>query len=357
MNSRVCDCSCHRKDGSIHFEACCNGPRFGSILVTGGSSMIGKPLVELLKQEGFQVFAPTKNEMNCLVLQSCYDYFDKHKPDYVIHLAGFNGGIGFNAKFPADIYMQTAWMALSVLAAASFYSSKVVSVLPSCAYFPGKQYIRNDEWGTPYIANDGEADVLYERNFAKGEPHPSVACHGLSKRILFDYSRQLAKQMKLNAVCCVLNNCYGPHARHDEPERLKVADNLIQKFCDAKANNKKRVEVWGTGNPRRELLFSKDAATGILKVLQHYDDPMEVINIGSGTDISIRDLAEKIRGIVDPEIEIVYDASRPDGQMKKLFDNTKMKSVLRWEPQTSLDDGLKQTIDWYNSYRGYNEIN
>lgn len=352
--SKICNCNCHRCKGILHCVQCCNECyKLGTVLVTGGSSMIGRQLVPLLRDEGFEVFAPSKMEMNCLVLQSVYDYFDKHQPDYVIHLAGYNGGIEFNKRFPADIYMQTAWMALSVLGAASFYSKKVVSVLPSCAYFPGKQYIRNDEWGTPYIANDGVADVLYERNFAKGEPHESVACHGLAKRILFDYSRQLHKQFKLNAVSCVLNNCYGPNARHDEPLRLKVADALIQRFCDTKANGGKTVQVWGTGQSRREFLFAKDAAIGILKVLQHYDDPTEVINIGSGTDVSIKELAELIRDIVDPSITIEFDTSKPDGQMKKMFDNTKMKNLLRWEPSTELADGIKETVDWYNNFRGY----
>lgn len=316
--------------------------------------MIGRALIPILLENNYEVLAPSKDEMNCLMLQMVYDYFDKYKPKYAIHCAGFNGGIEFNRRVPADIYIQTASMALSVLSAANMYCEKVVSVLPSCAYYPGKRYVRQDEWGASYIANDGVADILNERNFESGEPHPSVACHGLAKRILFDYSRQLDKQFKMNAVCCVLNNCYGPYARHDEPDRLKVADNLIQRFCDAKAKNIKQVEVWGTGTPRRELLFSKDAAEGIYKVFQHYDNPHEVINIGSGVDVSIKDLAEKIRDLVDPEIEIVYNTDKPDGQMKKLFDNSKMKELLSWEPTTSLEDGFRETIKWYNEFRGYN---
>lgn len=332
-----------------------------TVLITGGSSMIGKQLIPILKSDGYNVLAPTKDEMNCMVLQAVYDYFDKYKPKYIFHLSGFNGGISFNAKYPADIYFQTAWMALSVLSAASFYSDKVVSVLPSCAYYPYYRRLTIEDGMTKDV-DEIPAQLLCEKEFESGEPHPSVACHGLSKRILFDYSRQMNKQFKMNAVCCVLNNCYGPYARHDEPERLKVADNLIQKFCDAKQKkrstklditDKDPVIVWGTGSPRRELLFSKDAAEGIYKVFQHYDNPQEVINVGSGTDVSIKDLAEKIRDIVDPEIQIVYDTSKPDGQMKKLFDNSKMKELLRWEPKTSLEDGLRETIEWYNKFRGY----
>jgi nucleoside-diphosphate-sugar epimerase len=317
------------------------------VLLTGSSSMIGKQLLPLLQEDGYQVLAPTKQELNCMILQMVYDYFDKHKPDYVIHLAGYNGGISFNQKFPADIYMQTAYMALNVTGAATFYSKKMVSVLPSCAYYPNARY-------PDMIAPNGikiseePAALLFEYKFEDGQPHESVACHGLAKRILFDYSRQLHKQYKFNAVCCVLNNCYGPGARYDEPDRMKVVDSLIKKFCDAKLRGESRVVVWGTGEPKREVMYAGDAAEGILEVFKHYDDPTEVINIGCGYDVSIRELAYMIQDLVDPSIEVVFDTTKPDGQMKKMFDITKMKEKLGgWEPKTDLYTGLKVTIEWY----------
>ncbi len=165
------------------------------------------------------------------------------------------------------------------------------------------------------------------------------------------------QQYKFNAVCCVLNNCYGPGARYDEPDRLKVADALVKKFCDVKINqlNTKKLKrpestvcVWGSGNPRRELLFCGDAAEGILQVFKHYNDPTEVINMGCGYDVSIRELANMIQTLVDPSIQVVFDTSKSDGQMKKLFDVTKMRAKLGgWEPKTDLYSGLKQTIQWY----------
>lgn len=322
------------------------------VLVTGGNSLIGKELLPLLKEDGYQVIAPTKQEMNCLVLQMVYDFFEKYKPDYVIHLAGFNGGIEFNRRVPADIYMQTAYMALNVTGAASYYSKKLVSVLPSCAYYPNQRF---QERGFPI--EELPADVLNEEEFENGLPHPSVECHGLAKRILFDYARQLNKQFGFNAVCCVLNNCYGPGARYDEPDRLKVVDALIKKFCDKKieleSSNKlnvkdKSVVVWGSGEPRREVMFCKDAAEGILEVFKHYNDPTEVINIGCGYDVSIRELAYMIQDLVDPSIQVIFDTTKPDGQMKKMFDITKMKEKLGgWEPKTDLYTGLKATIEWY----------
>lgn len=318
-----------------------------TVLITGGSSMIGKQLIPLVESDGYSVLAPTKSEMNCLVLQMVYDYFDKYKPKYVIHCAGFNGGIEFNRRVPADIYMQTAYMALSVTGAASFYSKKLVSVLPSCAYYPYARYVSPIGHNGMEIKTE-PAELLYEDQFENGAPHPSVECHGLAKRILFDYARQLHKQYKFKAVCCVLNNCYGPGARYDEPDRLKVVDALIKKFCDAKLRGEDKVVVWGTGNPRREVMHCRDAAEGILETFKHYDDPTEVINIGCGYDVSIRELAYMIQDLVDPSIEVVFDKTKPDGQMKKMFDISKMKEKLGgWEPKVDIYTGLKSTIEWY----------
>ncbi len=199
--------------------------------------------------------------------------------------------------------------------------------------------------------------MLFEKDFENGLPHSSVECHGLAKRILFDYSRQLSKQFKFNAVCCVLNNCYGPGARYDEPDRLKVADSLVKKMVDAKYNNQTSVSLWGNGSPRREFIYCKDAAAGIFHTFQVYNNANKVINIGSGEDISILDLALTIRNLVGYEGEILWDTTKPNGQMKKLFCNDKIKT-LNWQPSTTLAEGLKQTIEWYERKAGYvNENN
>lgn len=319
------------------------------MLVTGSTGMIGKALIPILLENNYEVLAPTKDEMNCLVLQSCYDYFDKHQPDYVIHLSGFNGGISFNAKYPADIYMQTAWMALSVLGAASFYSKKVVSVLPSCAYYPYYRRLTIEDGMTKDV-DEIPAELLCEKEFESGEPHESVACHGLSKRILFDYSRQLAKQFKFNAVCCVLNNCYGPGCRANEQERMKVLDSLVQKFVLAKREKLEYVEIWGDGSPLREFTYCKDAAEGILHVFKYYDDPTEVINIGPGTEISIKDLAFKIKEIIGYSGELVFDNSKNNGQLRKRLDCTKFSNIKpQWHPRYTIEEGIKETVCFFEN--------
>ncbi len=338
--TRVCDCHCHLSPGTRHIKACCNMCyELGTILVTGAAGMIGQQLVPLLREKGFTVLTPSKTEMNCLAFGYVCDYFTKNKPDYVIHLAGYNGGISFNDKLPADIYMQNAYMSLNVLAAASTMCHKVVSVLPSCAY-------------SAFDELDEPRSMLFEQDFEKGLPHPSVECHGLAKRILFDYSRQLSKQFKFNAVCCVLNNCYGPGARYNESDRLKVADSLVKKMVDAKYNNQTSVSLWGDGSPRRELIYCEDAAAGIFHVFQTYDNANEVINVGSGEDISILDLALTIKNLVVYEGDIVWNSEMPNGQLKKLFAPYKIQE-LGWQPSISLVEGLKQTIQWYERKAGY----
>jgi len=204
--------------------------------------------------------------------------------------------------------------------------SKIVNLLSSCAYEP--------------------KEILEEKDFLSGTTDESVESHGLARKGVFAYGKFLNKQYGLNSVGVVLNNCYG-YAAFDRPHKLKVADNLVKKFVDAKYNNDKEVVVWGTGNPLRELLFCEDAAEGVVKVLEHYEDNNEVINIGGGKDISIINLANLIKELVGFEGKIVLDTSKADGQMKKLLCNKKMREVLGWEPPTSLKEGLKLTIQHY----------
>lgn len=307
------------------------------VLVTGGSSMIGKQIIPILRNKGYEVLSPDKRQMNCLVWDETVYTFENILPDFCIHLAGFNGGISFNKLRPAEIYNQTATMALNVLEACqSVEVKKVVSVLPSCAY----------SFDKPYLDVRIPRDILKEKDFLDGESHPSVATHGHAKRILFDYSRVLNKQFGLNAVCCVLNNCFGPGARYNEPDRLKVCDSLIKKFVLGKKNNLPQVDLFGTGAPRRELMYCKDAADGIVFVLENYNDPTEVINIGPGTEITIHTLAYCISRLVGYKGKINFDSSKPDGQMRKLLDCSKI-SDLGWRPKWNLTTALQETIAWY----------
>jgi GDP-L-fucose synthase len=304
------------------------------VMVTGGQSMIGGATCTALEKRGAIVDRVPHSECNLLE----YDKIDyriyNFSPNYIIHAAGFNGGLNFNKQFPASIYGKTAEMAINVLCAASVYKiPKVVSILPSCAY----SYQDKEGW---------TREILSEENFTDGAPHPSVECHGLAKRILFDYSRQIHKQYNLNYVCAILNNCYGPRDSFDI-NKTKVVGALVKKFVEAKRTGAPYVEVFGTGAAKREFLFSEDAGEGIVRVLESYDDPTLPINLGSGKEISIKKLAEKISGLVEYDGEIKYLVEYGDGQLRKLLSDVRTKELLNWSPKTRIDIGLMKTIEYY----------
>lgn len=309
------------------------------VLVTGSGSMLGREIVKVLEKRlaiPVQVFHGDwyrylkDNKVECNLLDdSQVDmlFADLGPIDMVINGCGINGNIGYNLSHPATIFGETLYMNMHILGhSAANHVSKIVNLLSSCAYEP--------------------KDILEEKGFLSGTTDASVESHGLARKGIFAYGKFLNKQYGLNSVGVVLNNCYG-YAAYDRPHKLKVADNLVKKFVDAKYNNDKEVVVWGTGNPLRELLFCSDAAEGVVKVLELYENNKEVINIGSGKDISVKNLANLIKELVGFEGEIVLDTTKADGQMKKLLCNKKMKEVLGWEPPTSLKNGLKLTIQHY----------
>lgn len=304
------------------------------IFITGGWSMIGRALMDVIRNEfeeqdiPISMIAPKHNELDILD----YDQFDywlsQYPPDCMFALAGWNGGIQFNKEHPAEIFQKNAQMALNTLSLAHKHNvQKVVSVLPSCSYAHG-------------------SDVLTEMDFLKGPPHQSVECHGMAKRIYFEYSRQLHRQYGRNYVCCVLNNVMGPYDSFDE-SKTKVIGGLINRFYNAKLNNLPEVECWGTGSPLRSFLFSEDAAMGILLTMKTDDYPLQVINIDGEEEVSIKEVAETIADVVGYTGKITWLKEKPDGQMRKKLDTKTMKMTLGWSPQTSFREGIEKTVRWY----------
>jgi GDP-L-fucose synthase len=296
------------------------------IVVTGASSMIGRSVIKQLEViPDIDIVPVYHQDYDLLNIEHC-KYVLKDA-DYCIHCAGYNGNISFNQLYPADIFYRTTMMAMNVLRSAHELGiKKVVSPLASCAY-PNQ-------------------DILKEYDFWNGPPNETVEAHGLSKRNILAYSRQLYKQYKFKSVCLVFNTCYGPYDSFDI-KKTKVVGGLINKFINAKINNDKSVVCWGTGSPRRELIYCDDAAASIINVLKHYDNPNVPINIGTGLDISIKELAETVRDIVGYKGEIEWDLTKPDGQYQKLLDITKYKNTLPQIKFTPIKDGLTKTIEWY----------
>lgn len=297
------------------------------VLVTGSNSMIGRAITTSLNDRGAFVWSVFHEDIDLLNLHQTHHAFQISEPDYVIHAAGWNGGIEWNKMYPADIFYRTSQMALNVLKCCEQYKiNKCLSILASCSY-PNNQ-----------------ESVLREDTLWDGAPNSTVECHGLSKRILDAYSRQLRKQHGLNAITVVLTNSYGPHDSFDL-EKTKVVGALIRKFVDAKNNNSPRVECWGTGNPKREFMFCEDAGEAIVQALERYEDSIP-LNIGTGIEVTIKELVEIIVEEVGYEGEVFWDSSKPDGQMKKLLDTNKMKDTLDMD-LVSLKQGIGKTVKWY----------
>ncbi len=305
------------------------------VLVTGGGGFFGTHLVRRFEQAGAQVCAPRHADCDLARWEQTEEAFGAPAtagPQLVVHAAADVGGIGYNRLYPADILRNNLLMSCNVAEACRQHGvEKLVMIGSACAY-PG------DVTG-----------MLKEEAFLAGPMHPSVECYGFSKRALYLAAKAYHEQYGLNSIFLLLTNLYGPHDKFD-PEESHVVAALIRKFVEAAEAGSPQVECWGTGAPIREFLYARDGAEAVLRAAGRYDDP-EPLNIGTGIGTSIRELAELTGRLTDFRGEICWDASKPDGAMKKVLDVSRMAEALDWTAPTGLEDGLKETIEWYRSNR------
>lgn len=303
------------------------------VFVTGGSSMIGRAICERLIEQGHNVYAPKKNDCNLFVYENIDWEICRYKPDYIIHAAGWNGGIAWNKKYPADIYGNTITMAANLYLAVTkatiefnFKVKGVLGILASCSY------------------PDNNGGVFFEEDLHDGLPNETVECHGLAKRVIADYGRQVEKQYGIPCRSVILTNAFGPGDSF-HLEKTKVVGALIRKFVEAKRDNLPSVTCWGTGSPKRQLIYSKDAGRIIadLALIPNISSP---INVGSYTEITIKELTEVIAREVGYTGNIEWDTSKPDGQMRKYIQIERLKTVLDVK-FTPFRDAIKETIEWY----------
>jgi len=301
------------------------------VLVTGANSMIGRSVIACLSRRGAIVDPVLHEECDLLNYEQIFNRVNHFRPHYCIHAAGYNGNLNFNHKFPSDIFFNTTTMGLNTLKACAVLGvEKIVTPLASCAY-------------------KSTSEELREEDFNVGMPDASVEAHGLSKKAIFYYSRQICKQYNTLAVCTIFNTAYGPHDSFNI-DKTKVVGGLIKKFTDAMTNNEDNIVCWGTGSPRREFIFCDDAAEGLVQVLEKYSVVDMPINIGFNEDISVKELAQLIGETVGFDGEISWDTSRPDGQYRKILNSGRMKEFnIKIEQSTPLKEGLEKTIEWYKN--------
>lgn len=299
------------------------------ILLTGGAGFLGHFLVEKLLGRGVKIEnirIPRSGDLDLRKWENCVEAVDG--VDIVIHLAAKVGGIGFNIKFPGELFYDNTIMGIQLMEAARQSGvDKFVALGTVCAYpkFTPVPFKEEDLWN--------------------GYPEETNAPYGIAKKLLLVQAQSYRQQYGFNAIYLVPVNLYGP-GDHFDPEDAHVIPALILKFFDAKRRGLEKVVAWGTGSPSREFLYVKDAARGIVMATESYDkgDP---VNLGSGEEIRIRDLVYIIKEMVGYEGEVEWDTSRPDGQPKRKLDVSKAKEEFGFESETPFREGLAKTISWY----------
>jgi GDP-L-fucose synthase len=298
------------------------------VMVTGGAGFLGRGVVSGLASAGGDVFVPRTRDFDLRTTDGISGALATGKPDIVVHLAAVVGGIGANRAHPGRFFYENAIMGIELMEQSRRAGvEKFVAVGTVCSY-PKHTPVpfREDDLWTGY-------------------PEETNAPYGLAKKMLLVQAQAYREEYGFNAVYLIPVNLYGPEDNFN-PETSHVIPALIRKFVEAKEVGAREVECWGTGSPTREFIYVDDAARGIRLATERYDDP-DPINLGSGKEISIRDLAEKIRLLVGYEGEIAWDASKPDGQPRRRLDTSRAERAFGFRAEVSLEEGLRRTVDWY----------
>lgn len=306
------------------------------VMIAGGGGFLGSFIHNELKKVDCEVFIPrTKEGIDFREYISCRSYIESKKPQLLINCAANQGGIGYHKGRQAELFMDNMLMGLYLMKAAQEGGvEKFVNVVAGCAY-PG--YLEKEE--------------LEENDFWNGQLHESVFSYGFPRKASVMFGLALKKQYNFNSIHLVLANMYGP-GEHFNPEQSKALAAIIKKCYEAKKNNAPTIEIWGTGKPIRDWLYVKDGAEGILRAAAIYES-QEPLNIASGKGLSIKELAEYIKNTVGYKGEIVYNREKSDGALKKVFSVKKMEKALDWLPQTSLEKGIRETVDWFTNHYDY----
>jgi GDP-L-fucose synthase len=302
------------------------------ILITGGAGFFGSQVVNQLLQKRVakeDIRIPRSREIDLRKWENCVRVVKD--TDIVIHLAAKVGGIGYNQEYPAQLFYDNAIMGIQMIEAARQENvEKCVIVGTICAY----------PKFTPV--------PFKEENLWNGYPEETNAPYGLAKKILLVQSQAYRQQYGFNSIYLLPVNLYGPGDNFD-PASSHVIPALVKKFTEAKRDNKPYVEVWGTGSASREFLYVDDAASGIILATERYNKP-DPVNLGSGMEISIRDLVVVIKELTGFSGEIRWDTTKPDGQPKRRLDVSRAKQEFGFEAQMPFKEGLMKTIVWYEQH-------
>ena len=303
------------------------------IAVTGGAGFLGTQVVRKLAERGYQsIVVPRSKDYDLVDNESVKRLYHDSKPDIVIHLAARVGGIGANKENPGKFFYDNLIMGVQMMEQGRLFGvEKFVAAGTVCAY-------------PKYIPIPFKEEDLWN-----GYPEETNAPYGLAKKMLLVQAQCYRQQYGFNAIFLLPVNLYGPGDSFDL-ESSHAIPALIRKCVDAIENNEREVVAWGTGKPTREYLYIEDAAEGIILATEKYNKPGPV-NLGSGFEISIRDLASLIAKLAGFKGQITWDTSRPDGQPRRLFDSSKAEKEFGFKAKMNFEEGLRKTVEWYKEQR------
>ena len=303
------------------------------ICVTGGAGFLGTHLIANLRSKGAKdIFIPTIEKYDLVDRDAIARLLEDSNPDVIIHLAAHVGGIGANREHPAEFFYDNLMMGVQLLHQAYERGvEKFVAIGTVCAYpkFTPVPFREDDLW--------------------LGYPEETNAPYGLAKKMLLVQSQAYRAQYGYNSVFLLPVNLYGPGDNFN-PRSSHVIPALIRKCVEAKDNGDDHILVWGDGSPTREFIFVKDAAEGIALAAERYNES-EPVNIGSGFEISIKDLAEKIARMTGFQGELVWDTSKPNGQPRRKLDARGTTEKFGFTAKTDFEEGLQETISWFLNNR------
>ena len=298
------------------------------VLVTGGAGFLGSSLVDRLRTAGHDVVVPRRSETDLTDMTQTAKLFSDVQPDLVFHLAAEVGGIGANQANPGRYWYANLMMGAHVLEQVRAHgTAKLVIAGTICAYpkFAPVPFREDDLW--------------------EGYPEETNAPYGVAKKAILVGAQAYREQYGTNAIYLLPVNLYGPGDNFDL-ESSHVIPALIRKMIEARDNGDSSIRLWGDGTPTREFLYVDDCVEGLVLAAERYDGPLP-INLGTGEEIAIRDLAELVRSATGYDGDIVWDTSRPNGQPRRKLATSRAEELLGFSARVALREGLQRTVAWY----------
>lgn len=299
------------------------------VTVTGGAGFLGRYVVEKLKERGCkEIFVPRKKDYDLVDIQAVKRLYQNSHPDIVIHLAAVVGGIGANRQHPGKFFYENLMMGIQMMEIGRQYGIEKFVALGTICCYPKHTPVPFKE---EYLWN--------------GYPEETNAPYGLAKKMLLVQSQAYRQEYSFNSIFLMPVNLYGPGDNFDL-ETSHVIPALIRKMLEAKINSQNKITVWGTGQATREFLYVEDCAEAIVLATERYNKS-EPVNIGSGFEISIRDLVNLIAKLTGFKGRIYWDTSKPDGQPRRCLDISLAEQEFGFRAKTPFEEGLRKTIQWY----------